>query len=81
MSRSSWKGNFLIKSLLKIKNKKIWSRSSCVPYFLVGQRVLVHNGNEFKNVYITREKVGYKFGSFSFTRKYTKKIKKSKTKS
>jgi ribosomal protein S19 len=37
----------------------------------------VHNGKEFKKIFITREKIGFKFGEFSFTKKYTKKIKKS----
>jgi small subunit ribosomal protein S19 len=80
MSRSNWKGIFIKQRLLKKNIKKIWSRNSCIPYVLIGQRVLVHNGNEFKKIFITREKVGYKFGSFSFTRNYTKKIKVSKIK-
>jgi len=37
----------------------------------------VHNGKEFKNVVVTREKLGYKFGEFSFTRKY--KVKQNLT--
>ena len=32
----------------------------------------------FKKVLVIREKVGFKFGDFSFTRKYTSKIKSSK---
>lgn len=78
MSRSKWKGPFIDNSIFKrINNKKlkIWSRSSVIPYFLLGETVLVHNGREFKKVIITREKIGYKFGEFSFTRKHVSKMK------
>ena len=83
MTRSVWKGPFVTSSILKkferkkIKNLKIWSRNSVVPEFLIGQTVSVHNGKEFKNVIITREKVGFKFGEFSMTRKYNSKKKSS----
>lgn len=77
MSRSNWKGPFLNKSFLK-KNLKsrVWSRCSTIPYYLIGVSVLVHSGKEFKKVFITREKVGFKFGEFAFTRKSKKKLKK-----
>jgi len=84
MSRSIWKSNFLEISLLRKKfsekkNLKIWSRGSTIPQFLEGSTVLVHNGNSFKKLIITREKVGFKFGLFIKTR--TKpSIKKSKKK-
>lgn len=79
MSRSSWKGPFIEKSLYKkyinktVSKKKhlqIWSRSSFIPSFLLNKRILVHNGNSFRHVSITREKIGFKFGEFSYTRKY-----------
>ena len=80
MSRSVWKGLYITKNVLK-KNKKqkknflkIWSRNSAIPSFLMGKTVLVHNGKQFNKVVITREKIGYKFGEFSSTRKYFKKI-------
>ena len=41
---------------------------------MLGQNVLVHNGKEFKRILITREKLGFKYGEFAFTRKT--KIKK-----
>jgi small subunit ribosomal protein S19 len=81
MSRSAWKGHFFKKNLLKKKIKKVWCRNSSIPFHLNGQKVFVYNGKEFKKVYITREKIGYKFGEFSFTRKFTKKLKTKKTKS
>lgn len=90
MSRSAWKGNFVHKSLIKneiVKNKNmtknLWLRSSTITEEHIGKRLNVHNGREFKSFFITREKVGYKMGEFSFTRKKTlvkkknKKIKKS----
>jgi ribosomal protein S19 len=43
----------------------------------VGKKVLVYNGKNFKQVKVTREKVGFKFGEFSFTRAFFKaKLKK-----
>jgi small subunit ribosomal protein S19 len=86
MGRSLWKGPFVDLSILRENNKKskknlkIWSRNSVIPEFLLGQTVLVHNGKEFKNVVVTREKLGYKFGEFSFTRKYNMKQKLVKKK-
>ena len=76
MSRSAWKGMFIAKNLLKQQKKnffKMWSRKSSIPNFLLGKTVLVHNGKGFIKVLITREKIGYKFGEFSLTRKYYKK--------
>jgi ribosomal protein S19 len=83
MSRSKWKGMFCNLKLFKFplkKNLKIWSRSSNIPFFLLGKIVFVHNGKDFRKIFITREKIGYKFGEFSFTRKLglRKKIKRSK---
>lgn len=78
MNRSLWKGPFIDVSLLKkdlSKIQKTWSRSSTIPSSLIGKTVLVYTGKEFKRILINREKVGFKFGEFSFTRKYTKKLK------
>lgn len=91
MSRSSWKGFFLSKSIKKkIKSRSviIWSRSSAIPASLMNKRVFVHNGNSFRALLITQEKIGLKFGEFSYTRKKinkssfvkNKKIVKKKTK-
>ena len=83
MSRSCWKEpvlNFnLIKKIITTKKKiKIWSRSSIIPSILINKQVLVHTGNLFKPLFITREKVGFKFGEFAFTRSKNKKKKKIK---
>lgn len=79
MKRSAWKNCYIASSIYKTQTnlkKNIWSRQSTIPEFLIGKYVLVHNGKNFLKVYITREKVGYKFGEFAKTRKFTKKIKK-----
>lgn len=94
MSRSIWKGNFISKALLRNsfekkiqqdkKNKevyKIWNRNSCIPYFLLNRTVLIHTGKEFKQVFINRGKIGFKFGEFAYTKVLKNKLqKKSKVK-
>jgi small subunit ribosomal protein S19 len=82
MTRSIWKGPFIDFFLLRkkyIKNKqnfKIWSRRSSIPEFFIGKTVQIYNGKVFKKILITREKIGYKFGDFSFTKNFSYKIKK-----
>lgn len=80
MSRSKWKGPYVNESLLNLKNGskislKTWSRCSTIPYSFLGKNVFVYNGKMFKRVLVTREKIGYKFGEFSFTRTYKTKKK------
>ena len=81
MSRSMWKGPYVASSVIKkfqskTKNFKIWSRNSVIPEFMINKTVLVHNGKEFKNVTVTREKVGFKFGEFSFQMALKLNVKK-----
>jgi small subunit ribosomal protein S19 len=88
MSRSKWKGLFLEKSIIQLNNKKkrklkTYSRSSCIPSFLINKFILIYDGKEFRKCYINREKIGYKFGEFSYSRKKNevkKKFKKNKKK-
>ena len=82
MSRASWRGFFLDTIFLKKekKIKKVWSRRSTIPSFLIGKTLQIYNGKVFKKVKITREKVGYKFGEFSTTRIFVKKKKKVRKK-
>ena len=61
-------------------NIKIWCRNNVIPESLLGKRILIHNGNSFKRVLIVREKIGFKFGDFCITRKYSKKVAKLKKK-
>lgn len=86
MTRSVWKGkfiyNFLLnKKFLKRRKKIIWTRNSAIPATLIGKPVFIHNGLKFFKSYITREKVGFKFGQFSYTRSMApKKDPRAKTK-
>ena len=84
MSRSKWKGPFFQSTLFntifnntKKMTLKLFTRNSVVPYKLIGQVVQVHNGKSYKLFYITREKVGFKFGAFINTRKHTYKPEKA----
>lgn len=82
MSRSKWKKVFISINLKKINKEKkinIWSRSSVIPEAFINKNVFVYNGKIFKKLLITREKVGFKFGEFIFT-KIRPKIKTKKNK-
>jgi len=61
---------------------KITSRSSVIPAALLGSVGLVYDGKQFRKVYITEDKIGYKFGEFSYTRKRNtaKKLNRQKQK-
>lgn len=85
MTRANWKGKFINQRFLtdKILNEKtitVFSRNSAIPENLIGKMVSVYNGKEFKKIFINREKVGFKFGEFSLTKKFTKKQDKVKGK-
>lgn len=84
MARSLWKGCFQ-KAVMQKKNFelkvnprsfRLWNRSSVVSMNFVGKSVVVYKGKGFKNLTITKEHVGFKFGAFAFTRKFTVKEKK-----
>ena len=84
MSRSKWKGVFLCHSLYKkylyfkksnINNFiQVFNRGSTILNEFVGGHFKVYNGLKFLNVFITENKVGHKFGEFSYTRKLRKCI-------
>lgn len=92
MGRAHWKGSFVEKFALNKLNVKsnsnyfnIWSRRSIIPSNFISKKVFVYTGNRFKPVFVTREKIGFKFGEFCMTRnaliekkKETKKKVKSK---
>jgi len=77
VSRSLKKGPFVDPKLLKkvmAQDKgeprpiKTWARSSTIIPEFVSKTFLVHNGKEFKKVFVTENMVGHKLGEFSFTR-------------
>ena len=49
---------------------KTWARSSQIPPEFVGFTFLIHNGKDFKEVYITEAMVGHRLGEFSPTRNF-----------
>lgn len=85
MNRSKWKG--FITKIEKMENKKkskqeAARKSSIIPK-LLEQTFSVYNGITFKNITVSKEMLGHKFGEFSKTRatfEYKKKKKKKKTK-
>ena len=77
MSRSLKKGPYVNARLLKKvlaqdkgepKPIKTWARNCTIIPEFVAKTFLVHNGKEFKKVFVTENMVGHKLGEFSFTR-------------
>jgi len=69
MSRAKWKGSYVQGTVLKKQLKRIWSRSSCIPFSYLNKKVYVYTGKEFRSFFVTEDKIGFKFGEFSFSRK------------
>lgn len=70
MSRSKWKGPYLTNSLLKSSlDTCTISRNSIIPASCLGKFINIYTGNEYKKVFISKEKIGLKFGSFAYSRK------------
>ncbi len=77
MGRSVKKGPFVDPKLVKkvlaqtkseLKPIKTWARRCTIIPEFVSTTFLVHNGKEFKKVFVTENMVGHKLGEFSFTR-------------
>ena len=70
MSRSKWKGPFIIikKSYSEKKNKKIICRNVKILPKFVGYFFSIYNGKHFTNLIIKKAMVNHKFGEFSITR-------------
>ncbi|MBI4603095.1 MAG: 30S ribosomal protein S19 [Planctomycetes bacterium] len=77
MSRSLKKGPFVDPKLLKKvlaqsrgaeQPIKTWARDCTIVPEFVMKTFLVHNGRDFKKVYVTENMVGHKLGEFSMTR-------------
>jgi small subunit ribosomal protein S19 len=86
MARSSKKGPYVDEKLLK-KIKKLedegrrevirtWARSSDISPEMVGHRLAVHDGRNFKEILVTEAMVGHKLGEFAHTRKFISHSKK-----
>ena len=79
MTRSIWKPNyvnyFLINKILKNKKRvaiRTKSRSSTILQSFIGMTFFIYTGYKYIRLTISRKMVGYKFGEFSFTRKFGK---------
>ena len=80
MGRSLKKGPFvdvkLVKKIVRQNQQgvtepvKTWSRSCTIIPEFVNHTFMVHNGKEFKKVYVTENMVGHKLGEFSITRNF-----------
>ncbi len=91
MARAKWKGLYYnntilkcaifikVKKPLKGKNKVIFNKSLAIPKLFLGYKFNIYKGFFFRNFYISRFVLGYKFGEFSFTRKPFKYVLKSKS--
>ena len=85
MSRSSKKGPYVDEKLLKKvmattggKAVKTWARASSIAPEMVGATIEIHNGKDFKKIFITESMVGHKLGEFALTRKFRGHSKKGK---
>ena len=80
MGRSLKKGPYvevkLLKKVLRQNEQgshdplKTWARACTIIPEFVNHTFLVHNGKEFKKVFVTENMVGHKLGEFSLTRNF-----------
>ena len=87
MSRSNWKGSFINKNYIKKNFNKTDIKNTIMPRNveifpkLIRLNLKVYNGKTLVNIKVTEKMVGYKLGSFAFTRstyKFKKIEKKTK---
>ncbi len=82
MARSQSKGFYVTEAVYRKVLKwtkesgaiKIYDRACTIYPSCVSKPFLVHNGKQFIPVNPTADMVGHKFGEFSPTRKYTKRV-------
>lgn len=79
MGRSLKKGPYVDPKLFKkvvdrsaddLEPIKTWSRACTIVPEFVSKTFLVHNGKDFKKVYVTENMVGHKLGEFSLSRTF-----------
>ena len=78
MGRSLKKGPYvdvkLLKKVMKQRDEgtsepiKTWARASTIIPEFVNYTFMVHNGKDFRKVYVTENMVGHKLGEFAPTR-------------
>ncbi len=71
MSRSVWKIPVNLNENFRKFNKKIkiTKRNCLIPSDFLNKKISIYNGKVFVNIFIDRNKIGYKFGEFVYTRK------------
>jgi len=76
MSRSKWKGSFVNQMDIK-KNfaSDSVARNSTIPSSCLGKFVNIYSGKEYRKIYISKEKIGLKFGMLVYTKKGKPKTK------
>ena len=57
---------------------KIWKRNLKIQSQFLNKYVLIHNGKDFKRLFVKREHIGFKFGEFCLTKFHNKKTKNKK---
>jgi len=81
MKRSKWKGVYTNPKNLnqeRLTTSVVSRSSSVIPHF-VDKTFLVHSGKDYKEIKITKEMLGHKFGEFFRTRaEFVFKKKKKK---
>ena len=79
MGRSLKKGPYVDVKLAKkvismdpdnLQPIKTWARACTIIPEFIGKTFMVHNGKEFRKVYVTENMVGHKLGEFSITRTF-----------
>ena len=79
MGRSLKKGPYVVVKLAKkvismdpdnLQPIKTWARACTIIPEFIGKTFMVHNGKDFRKVYVTENMVGHKLGEFSITRTF-----------
>lgn len=75
-----WRIMYLIKTnnIHQTSEKKILTRSSTIPYTFNNYEVIIYTGNKWTTRQIHTWNIGFKFGEFTWNRKYA--LFKSKAK-
>ena len=53
-----------------LQPSKTWARACTIIPEFIGKTFMVHNGKDFRKVYVTENMVGHKLGEFSITRTF-----------
>ena len=77
--KPSWEENYNDPGIINYKKmlkKGAWDKNTKIPESLIGKTVLVFDNENERPFYVTREKVGFKFGDFDCDNKLNGKIDK-----